>query len=381
MALHIERCNDYEELFKVWSPTYRDNKPVEIEADKPRHQESFVARLDGRIIGAYAALPMLVTRQQAELKCAGIAGVAVMPHDRQHGVGKAMMEHGIRYYREGGYDLASLYAFSEKFYRKFGYEVAGYKYGIKVDMGRFPRFDLKLPATKLSAGEREQIKACYESFAKKRSGMNLRPENQWNRIIPLDSHKAIYTVGQPIEAYAIVTHDGSFWVEQKIDEFVWTSPQSYESLLSVLSGIGINKTHLSWIEPSDSPYRAKYWDRGAELNAGSGFLMWRVLNVPQALSKLKTEQTGCFTFQVIDEHFSENEGPWRVDYSPQGVVVERSTEGGFTMDIRQFSQAFMGEPSLITLAMNDLVDVKSSQDLYAASQLLTASSVCCLDAF
>jgi polyphosphate kinase len=51
------------------------------------------------------------------------------------------------------------------------------------------------------------------------------------------------------------------------------------------------------------------------------------------------------------------------------------------MDIRQFSQAFMGEPSLITLAMNDLVDVKSSQDLYAASQLLTASSVCCLDAF
>ena len=70
-----------------------------------------------------------------------------------------------------------------------------------------------------------------------------------------------------------------------------------------------------------------------------------------------------------------------MDFSPQGVVVERSAESGFTMDIRQFSQAFMGEPSLITLAMNDLVDVKSSQDLYAASQLLTASSVCCLDAF
>ena len=61
--------------------------------------------------------------------------------------------------------------------------------------------------------------------------------------------------------------------------------------------------------------------------------------------------------------------------------VSTSAESGFTMDIRQFSQAFMGEPSLITLAMNDLVDVKSSQDLYAASQLLTASSVCCLDAF
>ena len=381
MALHIERCTDLEELFKVWSPTYRDNKPVEIEPDKPRHDEAFAARIDGRIVGAFASLPMLVTRQQAELTCAGIAGVAVMPHERQHGVGKAMMEHGIRHYRDAGYDLASLYAFSEKFYRKFGYEVAGYKYGIKVDMGRFPRFDLSLPATKLSAADRDQIKACYEAFAKKRSGMNLRPENQWDRIIQLDSNKAIYTVGEPIEAYAIVTHDWNFWVEQKVDEFVWTTPKSYESILSVLSGIGINKTHLSWIEPSDSPFRAKFWDRGTELNAGSGYLMWRVLNVPQALSKLKPQQTGSFTFEVVDEHFTENEGPWQVDFSPEGVTVQRANEAGFKLDIRQFSQAYMGEPSLLALAMNDLIDARSSADLQAASQLLTASSVCCIDAF
>jgi len=381
MALHIERCTDLEELFKVWSPTYRDNKPVEIEPDKPRHDEAFAARIDGRIVGAFASLPMLVTRQQAELTCAGIAGVAVMPHERQHGVGKAMMEHGIRHYRDAGYDLASLYAFSEKFYRKFGYEVAGYKYGIKVDMGRFPRFDLSLPATKLSAADRDQIKACYEAFAKKRSGMNLRPENQWDRIIQLDSNKAIYTVGEPIEAYAIVTHDWNFWVEQKVDEFVWTTPKSYESILSVLSGIGINKTHLSWIEPSDSPFRAKYWDRGTELNAGSGYLMWRVLNVPQALSKLKPQHSGSFTFEVVDEHFTENEGPWQVDFSPEGVTVQRANEAGFKLDIRQFSQAYMGEPSLLALAMNDLIDARSSADLQSASQLLTASSVCCIDAF
>ena len=381
MALHIERCTDLEELFKVWSPTYRDNKPVEIEPDKPRHDEAFAARIDGRIVGAFASLPMLVTRQQAELKCAGIAGVAVMPHERQHGVGKAMMEHGIRHYRDAGYDLASLYAFSEKFYRKFGYEVAGYKYGIKVDMGRFPRFDLSLAAKKLSAADRDQIKACYEAFAKKRSGMNLRPENQWDRIIQLDSNKAIYTVGEPIEAYAIVTHDWNFWVEQKVDEFVWTTPKSYESLLSVLSGIGINKTHLGWIEPSDSPYRAKYWDRGAELDASKGYLMWRVLNVPQALSKLKTDRIGSFAFEVVDEHLPENNGPWRVDFNPSGVTVEPSSEAGFKLDIRQFSQAFMGEPDLRTLALNDLFEVSSEGHLMVASTLLPASPVCCLDAF
>jgi predicted acetyltransferase len=381
MSLRVERCTDLEELFKVWSPTYRDNAPVAIEPDKLRHDEAFAARLDGRIVGAFASLPMVVTRGKAELKCAGIAGVAVLPHERQHGVGKAMMEHGIRHYHEAGYELASLYAFSEKFYRKFGYEVAGYKYGIKVDMGRFPRFDLNLPTAKLGPADRDQIKSCYETFARRRSGLNLRPNNQWDRIIQLDSNKAIYAVGEPIEAYAIVTHDWNFWVEQKVDEFVWTTTRGYESLLSVLSGIGINKTHLSWIEPSDSPYRARHWDRGAELNANSGHLMWRVLNVPKALESLKTEHSGTFSFEVTDELLPENEGPWRVDFSPSGVHVERTDEAGFKLNTRQFSQAFMGEPSLSALSMNGLVQVKSEVDLTAASQLLPATSVCCLDAF
>ena len=209
----------------------------------------------------------------------------------------------------------------------------------------------------------------------------MRPENQWDRIIQLDSNKAIYTVGEPVEAYAIVTHDWNFWVEQKVDEFVWTTPRGYESLLSVLSGIGINKTHLSWIEPSDSPYRAKYWDRGAELNAGSGYLMWRVLNVPQALRKLCTQSTGSFTLEILDEHFPENRGPWKVDFSPTGVSVTLTDEAGLAMDIRQFSQAFMGQPGLADLALNCLIEVRSEADLESASRLMPAHPVCCLDAF
>lgn len=381
MSIKVERSTNLEELFTVWSPTYRDNAHVEINPAKPRHDEGFSAKIDGRMVGAFASLPMVVTRGEAALKCAGIAGVAVMPHERQHGVGKAMMEHGIRHYREAGYELASLYPFSEKFYRKFGYETAGYKFGIKVDMGRFPRFELTLPSAKLTPAGRDQIKPCYEAFAKKRSGMNLRPENQWDRIIQLESNKAIYTVGDPIEAYAIVTHDWNFWVEQKIDEIAWTTMRGYESLLSVLSGIGINKSHLSWTEPSDSPFRHKYWDRGAELEAGIRHLMFRVLDVPLALSRLKPATSGSFSLEVYDEHFAENRGPWRIDFSPTGVEVTRSSDAGLAMDIRQFSQAFMGEPSLLTLAVNGLVEVRSASDFEAATRLLSQMSVTCLDAF
>jgi predicted acetyltransferase len=109
--------------------------------------------------------------------------------------------------------------------------------------------------------------------------------------------------------------------------------------------------------------------------------MWRVLNVPKALSTLKPQTSGSFTIEVVDEHFTENQGPWWVEYSPEGVSVVPASKAGLVMDIRQFSQAFMGQPGLMDLALNGLIEVRSDADLLGASGLLSAQPVCCLDAF
>jgi hypothetical protein len=41
----------------------------------------------------------------------------------------------------------------------------------------------------------------------------------------------------------------------------------------------------------------------------------------------------------------------------------------------------MGQPGLMDVALNGLIEVRSDADLRAAAGLLSAQPVCCLDAF
>lgn len=383
MAIEIEKCSeaDLESLGKVWSVTYNNGEPCERNPDKPRLSEDFIAKSDGVAVGGFGVSPMSATRGEAEFQCAGVLAVAVMPHVRGGGVGGKMMRFGIREYFERGYELASLYAFKESFYRAFGYETTGLRYKISVDMNVFPRVKATLPIRQLDAGSVDLIQDCYRTFAHKRSGLNLRHDYQWNRILPPDSKRTIYAAGDPIEAYAILQHKVEFWQDQEVVEFVWTTKRGYDSILSVIAGTGINKKNAVWVEPSDSPFRTRYWDHDANVVGLTPQLMFRVLNVKKGLEGLKPVNSGSFTIQITDDVIPENNGPFRVTFSPSGVTVEAAESAGFSMDIRQFTQAFMGEPSLANLVMNDLVEIRDMDQVREAEKLLTPSPTICFEMF
>ena len=110
--------------------------------------------------------------------------------------------------------------------------------------------------------------------------------------------------------------------------------------------------------------------------------MFRVLNVRKALAGLKPTDSGSFCIGVEDEVVPENNGPWHVTFSPEGVQVEQTNQKpGFTMDIRRFTQAFMGEPSLSTLLLNELFDVNDLAQVKEAEKLLTPSPTLCFESF
>ena len=98
----------------------------------------------------------------------------------------------------------------------------------------------------------------------------------------------MYVAGDPVEAYAIVQHSTDFWEPQRVNEIAWSSAEGYRSILSTLSGIGINKSALEWYEPSDSPFVAQYLDHGVSVKATRA-IMYRVCDVPAALSQLQAE--------------------------------------------------------------------------------------------
>lgn len=360
--------------------TYR-NGDTSVPENRSNDFLPYVAELDGQIVGAFVSLPMTVSRRAASLKCGGVAAVGVAPDCRRGGVGSAMMSWYVQHARQTGTPLAALYAFRETYYRRFGYEVVGKRTRIVVPSDRLPKVAADLPIRRLGWEDWEQLAPCYHAFARERSGLNLRlvPE-QWKRILAENKALTIYAFGDPIEAYIAVSHNVAFWVEQGLSEFVWSTPRGYANGLAFLRQLGINKTHVAWFEPSDSPFYAQYLDQGVEAKIERA-VMFRVNDVPGALAQLLPEGSGEFSFAIDDPVVPENAGVWRVQWSEGSVRVQPGTHAGFRLSIQAFTQAFMGEPSLADLVRFGVVEVTDPSAVSEANRLLSPTPTVCMDFF
>lgn len=332
---------DIEGYFHARDMTYNNGVRTPPENRVFKTTQPFVAELDGQVVGCFNVLDLSCNRgDRANLKCAGIAGVAVAPEFRHLGVGSRMMSWAVPHLKAQGYHMASLYGFREGFYRKFGYQVCGLKVEISCPSHRLPRLAPELPVRKIPYDAPEPLQACLESFAKNLSGMNIRNDMHWGRV--LDEKKSIYAVGDPVEAYAIVDHAIDFWVPQRINEVVWSTPAGYRSILAVLSSIAINKSSLTWYEPSTTPFYSTYLEQGVEAKIVRP-IMYRLLDVPGALAALSPVGAGSFSVTIEDDLISDNSGVWLVQDDGATVSVSRGDQAGPSIDIRAWVQIYLGQ--------------------------------------
>jgi predicted acetyltransferase len=293
-----------------------------------------------------------------------------------------MMRWSVDHFRKSGQELASLYAFREPFYARSGYVVCGKRLRITVPVHRLPKVETKLKIRRLTPEDWPLLHECQTKFAHMRSGVNIRSELLWGRVLAEAKPLTIYAAGDPVEGYVAVSHKVAFWEEQWLSEVVWSTRAGYEACLSLMQQLGINKTSVAWYEPSDSPYYANYLDQGV-LAEVSRPAMFRVCNVPEALRKLQTQYSGRFTLSIDDPQIEENRGPFEVEFSPTCVSVERqdSNPPDLEFSIGTFTQAFLGDPSLSELAEYGSVKINSEPALTAGVLLLPHLPVYCSDFF
>ncbi len=352
--------------------TYRNGIVPPENERKLVYSDPFVALVDGEVAGAFDILPMTCTRGRAVLTSGGIGGVAVAPHHRKKRVGSNMLTYAVRHMRETGIVMSSLYAFSEAYYRQFGYETAGRRIRIECPVNRLPKGKETLALRRLSPDDWSLLENCHKAFAQARSGVSLRTELQWKRVLNEHRPLTIYAAGDPVEGYVALAHSVNFWTTDPISEVVWSTTAGYYSALSILRSIGMNKNGFSWYEPSDGPFLLNHLDHGVDVKFDR-LPMFRVNDVPLALRSLKPENeaSGEFRIGIVDDCIPENKGPWRVRFSRDGVQVEKTDEADFTMPVGVFAPAFLGEPSLADLAHANLVQVTNPSALKVACELLT----------
>ena len=188
-----------------------------------------------------------------------------------------MMTQAVEHMHETGQHITNLRASHEVFYRRYGWECCGRDYRISCPVARFPRLECPLPIRQWDVAESgkditlvpeeawPELNAAYERFSFKYSGMAMRKSFRWSRIKAVHGSPArVYAAGDPVEAYMVIrfTHS-TIGMGRDMDleaiEFVWSTPEGYQSLLSTLAGIGINFTTISWPEPSNGPFLSSKW--------------------------------------------------------------------------------------------------------------------------
>jgi predicted acetyltransferase len=381
LVARLYREGDRDGFAHVRSMVYREGEPVRPDEELLAEDcVGTVVEKDGQIVGAATALDFESTFHAQTVRCAGVAGVGVLPHHRRGGVGSELMRGSNRVYLELGFEMASLYPFRETFYRRFGYETCGRRVQMAVPTHRMPSLSDPLEVRPVPIENAQQIYDCYTAHARRFNGANLRKPMQWKRALGMDKPFAIYAAGDPVEAFALVRLSWEFWKPQEIREVAWSSWQGYESIIAFLSQLGINKTELQWYEAADMPFAHGFMDQGIGIKIERP-VMWRILDVAKVVAKLPATGKADLSVEILDPTMPENSGAWHIASDGQQVSVERSNSADLTMTIQHFTQVCMGEPSFQTMAEQGVFGTLSEDTIRAGKSLFPARHVICLDWF
>ncbi len=270
---------DREGFGHVRSRVYRGGGAVGIDENLLREDSDglVIVHPEGGIVGAATVLDMTYSRHGHPHRNAGIAAVGVLPEWRGRGAGTALMNGLLDRLREREFEIATLFPFRDRWYARFGFVTHGVRYEIKAESSRLPMAPSDLELRELGRGNWHEIAPVLEAWAHRYDGINRRTPDQWWRVLGGDTPLAVYGAGDPLEAYAVVRLVGDFWVPQEIKEFLWTSERGYRALLGLFRGLAMNKSHVVWPEPADSPYLSEHFDRPVEVKL-IGPAMYRLVN-------------------------------------------------------------------------------------------------------
>lgn len=361
-------------LSRVYSHAEPEEPPQPIEAGERR----FVVRDGGRATAACRVRAYTVARGDCDVPCGGVAAVGTLVEARRKGHTTVLMRGVLEAMRRAGQPLAALYPFQGSFYAQFGYGSSGWQFEIACPRACLPSLPAPAVAGTAGASEWGRLVPAYDAFIRRRSGNLVRRPEDWARRLEGEG-KEVFTVGEPVRGYCVVRAQG-FWNPVEVLELVYADSDAYEALLGLFVGLCANQDEVRWNEPPDSAFVHHHMSRGVVAVRG-GATMFRVVDAPAALGALRPEGSGRFTVGVEDEAAPWNAGAWTLSWRDGCVAVEAGGEPGFTLCAPALAQAFMGSPSLETLAWHGRVAVHDVPQFEAGKRFFGSWPVSMLDTF
>jgi len=337
--------------------------------------ERMLAAFDGEaIVGGAGAFPFRLSVPGAELPCAGVTVVGVLPTHRRRGILGRMMRTQLEDVRERGEPLAALWASEETIYGRFGYGLASQAAMIRATRAQAALHrDLPGPTgTVRLVGHDEALEALpriYERVRRQTPGFPSRSRAWWelrtlddrperrrgagelNRaLLEIDGRPAGYATYRIRFEFEDATNKSRVHVIEALGDSPRATREVWRFLLSI---DWVEEIRCDILPPDHALFLLVERPNSLHWKVFDG-LWLRLVDVGAALSARSLAGEGRVTLDVAaDPLLPDNGGIWTVE---SGAADRSRRRADVRLDVQALASAYLGGLTFAELARADRVE-------------------------
>ena len=331
--------------------------------DRVEHGKVFRIKDGDQVVSGLYRLPFELRIGDQLFQMGGIGDVMTYPEYGGHGYATILLKTALADMNADGYELSFLAPFSQRYYRRLGYEQAVSAFTYEIDAQKFRPAKVeaqrKVERTPLANSVDEVAEYYRQTVATQDGKINRQPwwwhyltlKNKWNVAKVYDSTQ--------MTGYAIYEIQGTNIVVSEMNYQDW---DTYQTLLNFIAA------HSSMVErfifkDYSNFYQGHYSLEPGEMNVHvEPYMMGRIVNFKRFIAKYPFEnEFGTMFIKIEDDVLRSNNGVWKV--SKAGIEQEfQEDHWQIRGKINDLSAFFFGQLSLKQAVQLHRIQVQAIND-------------------
>ncbi|HUG91155.1 MAG TPA: GNAT family N-acetyltransferase [Planctomycetaceae bacterium] len=308
-----------------------------------------VLRRGERIIGGLGIFRMSQWFGGRPVPCGGISVVGIAPEERGQGAAVFLMRAALDELSKNGTALSTLFASTQRLYRRVGYEQAGNRYFHELPLSSIGELPRELPVVAVPVEDSRPFEEPARQRARLTNGNLERTAGLWRRVLSFpDQTVHGYVIGDAAapEGYVIYSpksdQPGPFNV--CIRDMAALTPAAARSLWAFIRDHRSVAESVIWFGPANEPLLNLTEECRVQRSRYDHRWLLRIVDVRRALeSRGYPEGTaGELHFDVRDNLLAANSGRFVLTVADGRGEVRPGGRGELRTDIRGLAPLYSG---------------------------------------
>lgn len=315
-----------------------------------------VVEADGQLVSSMLCTPGPIHVGDGTVSHSAVGGVGTLPQYRNQGCAGLMMVESVRLLRSERVCASSLWPFSYKYYRKFGWEMGSETRSYKADADVFEGLGDAGMTRSSTLDDLEQIMMVYDEFARNYNCLTQRTSEWWLDVIGGSEwlkpgsvsggaclvHLADGSINGYAVYYAKTPEEGE---QRKVDvkELVFDEPRDRRDLLAGLAKL-FPEAVIVFSAASDDTFVYELENPWSVKITVAPSFMFRVIDPPNAMVSLQGEAhlDGRLSLSISDPVFTQGFEFGLEIVGGRASLCDFDPDSALEMDVQTLARLYTG---------------------------------------